>query len=64
MKVGRLIDELQHVKDVYGDVEVQLQDSPRSPGESVMSYESFFVVPEEYIEEEPYYVCAIRSWPY
>lgn len=83
MKLSVLVASLQHIMDGYGDIEAQLQDSGyRSPREdkamdttsgpgNVVSYPSFFVVPEEYelIDEQGEVsaketVCNLRWWPY
>jgi len=64
MKLSQLIYNLQNIMDAYGDIEVQLQNTP-SEGERVIGYESFFVLPEEYdTEEGEETICNIRSWPY
>jgi len=61
MKLSKLIAELENVKKEYGDVEVQLQNNP-DPGEPIVGYESFFIVPEDYEEERT--ICNLRTWPY
>lgn len=64
MKISELIKELQRVEKEYGDIEAQLQNNPK-PDEPVIGYESFFIIPEEYlIENEKVTICNIRTWPY
>lgn len=67
MKLSKLIAELNRVQEAYGDIEAQLQNSPKG-NDPIVGFESFFVVPEEYelIEDSggKEWVCNIRSWPY
>jgi len=60
MKISELLQELDRVQRQHGDIEVQIQDSPR-PGEMITDYEVFFIVPEEY---EDGGICNLRWWPY
>jgi len=62
MKISDVIHELEHIRNVYGEIEVVLQDSPNDPNEMIVGYEEFFIVPEEYPEFGT--VCNIRTWPY
>ena len=78
MKLSVLIEALQHIMNYAGDIEVQLQDSGyRSPREdksmgatsgpgNIVAYPDFFVVPEEYEDEEgrKETLCNLRWWPY
>ena len=61
MKLSDLIKELQDVMEQHGDIEAQLQDSD-SDHESIIDSPSFFIVPEEYSNDE--IRCNIRWWPY
>lgn len=61
MRISTVIEELEQTKAQYGDVEVQLQNTP-SPREPVIGSPSFFIVAEEYKEGE--IICNIRTWPY
>ena len=65
MKVAVLIGLLVAVLDEHGDIEAQIQDAPPS-GEPVTGYESFFVVPEDYQNEDgtSETICNLRWWPY
>jgi len=66
MKISKLIDELNAVREEHGEIEAVLQDSP-PPEEMITRYESFFIVPEEYRVEggnKIEVVCNIRWWPY
>ncbi len=60
MKLGVLIAALRSIEEDHGDIECELQDAPGT-GEPVTSYESFFLVPEEY---EDGWRVNIRTWPY
>ena len=61
MKISKVIQELEGIKKVYGEIEVQLQNHPE-PGEQVIGNENFWIVPEEYEDDEV--LCNIREWPY
>lgn len=61
MKISTLINELVAIKNGYGDIEVQLQNTPSKPADEIVGYESFFVVAEEY---EDAVRCNLRTWPY
>lgn len=62
MKLDKLIQELRHIQAEYDNIEVVLQNNPQLPGDGITSYESFFIVPEEYEGGEVR--CNIRIWPY
>jgi len=62
MKISSVIRELEAVIETYGDIEVQLQNTPEEADKPIVGYESFFIVPEEYEGGET--VCNIRWWPY
>jgi hypothetical protein len=61
MKLSKLIDELEHQYRIHGDIEVELQDTPRKDGDQVMDYPDFFIVDEKY--EDGWWV-NLRSWCY
>ena len=61
MKISELINELKNVMDEFGDVETQIQNTPKS-GEPIIGFGSFFIVPEDYNEEGT--ICNLRTWPY
>lgn len=61
MKISKVIQELEGVKKVYGEIEVQLQNHPKI-GEQVVGNGSFWIAPEEYEDDEV--ICNIRDWPY
>lgn len=61
MKISKVIEELEHVKRVHGEIEVQLQNSPK-PSEQLIGNAYFWIVPEEYEDNE--IICNIREWPY
>ena len=62
MKISEVIKELERIQKEYGEIEVALQNNPQNPGDTIMAYHSFFMVPEEY--EECGVVCNVRTWPY
>ena len=73
MQIAKLIAELSGIKEHYGDVEVYLQDTGQhevtmDTGEKKtvdgLAFASFFVVPEQYAEEDGGWTVNIRCWPY
>lgn len=60
MTITELIRDLQSIRAQYGEVKVQLQNTPKE-NEIIENDEEFFVVPELY--EDGWYV-NIRTWPY
>lgn len=64
MQISDVIKELETLRQEHGEIEVELQDSPKN-GEPVTAFGSFFIVPEVYGEgSEAETVCNIRTWPY
>lgn len=61
MKISKVIEELEHVRQVHGEIEVQLENTPER-GEPVLACSAFWIVPEEYEDDEV--ICNIREWPY
>jgi len=61
MKISKVVERLEHIKKEYGDIEVQIQNWPK-PEDLIVSYETFFIVPEDYPEYG--WTVNIRAWPY
>lgn len=55
--IDQVVSDLEVIRKEYGNVKVQLQNDGNT-----MSYESFFIVPEQYDEDGT--IANIRSWPY
>lgn len=62
MKISRLVNELNNIKDSLGDLEVSLQGKPIFTDQLEASA-NFFVVPEKYDLPDEYMV-NLRIWPY
>jgi len=62
MKISDVIRELEHTRNIYGDIDVVLQNDPDGPDKVIVGHEAFFIVPEEYPEFGM--VCNMRIWPY
>ena len=67
MKISEMIAELSNIKSEYGDIDVYFQNDPH-PAKEVSSYESFYILPEEYLPDEDhvekYTIVNLRTWLY
>lgn len=60
MLISKAIAELESIREYRGDIEVQLQSDPKCPRDTIIGYEQFFILPEEYEDE---WRVNIRTWP-
>lgn len=67
MKISELIKELEHVRESYGDIPVELQDDGAKYG-TITGYRAFFIIPEQSSNNEGApqdgWHCILRWWPY
>ena len=64
MKASVVIEQLQRAIKFHGgniDVQIQVVSRSKDGNASIINYEEFFIVPEEY--EDGWWI-NIRSWPY
>lgn len=62
MEIEKLINELKHIMESYGNINVQLQDDGSRNKDGIIAGHTIFIVPEEYEGGEM--VCNLRWWPY
>ena len=60
MKISLLIETLNRISSIHGDIECQMQDEPIE-NNRIRDYPDFFVVEEKY--EDGWFV-NFRTWPY
>ena len=62
MKLSEMINELESIQGQYGDIIVQIQETPSPDEPSIIGHEGFFIVPELYDDDG--WICNLRIWPY
>lgn len=65
MKIDELIEDLEHLKSMHGNIRVFIQNNPTQPNGKIVADENVFVVAEpEGGNKLNEWSVYIRNWPY